>query len=83
MLILSCYSEATVTQQKCKLGLKGSGSTMKGLSNTIKRQMLLKLMVKDPMGKQEPHMIKEEITHDEGVHITWYKFTDFMILELF
>ena len=83
MLILNWCSEATVTWQKHKLGLKGSGSTMKGLSNTVKRQMLLKQMVKDPMGKQGPHMIKEGITCDEGVHITWYKSTDFMILELF
>ena len=72
-----------MTQWKCKLGLKGSGSTMKGLSDTVKRHMLLKQMVKDPMGKQGPCMIKEGITHDEGVHIIWYKSTDFMRLEPF
>ena len=56
---------------------------MKGLSDTVKRQMLLKQMVKDPTGKQEPCMIKEGIACDEGVHITQYKSTDFMRLEPF
>ena len=72
-----------MTWQKCKLGLKDSGSTMKGLSDTVKRQMLLKQMVKDPTGKQGPCMIKEGIAHDEGIHITWYKSTEFMRLEPF
>ena len=51
MLILNWCSEVTVTQWKSELGLKGSGSTMKGLSDTVKRQMSLKQMAKDPMGK--------------------------------
>ena len=83
MLISKCYSKATVTWQKCKLQLKGSGSTMKGLSDTVKRQILLKQMAKDPMRKQGSCMIKEGITHDEGVHIIQYISTDFMRLEPF
>ena len=72
-----------MTWWKCKLGLKDSGSTTKGLSDTVKRQMLLKQMVKDPTGKQGPCMIKEGIACGEGVHITQYKSTDFMRLEHF
>ena len=56
---------------------------MKGLSDTVKRQILLKQMAKDPMGKQGSCMIKEGITHDEGVHIIQYISTDFMRLEPF
>ena len=83
MLILHCYSEATVTRRKCKLGLKGSGTTAKELSDTFKRQVLLKQMVKDPTGKQGPQMIKEGTAHDEGLQITWYKSTNLTRLEPF
>ena len=66
-----------MTWQKCKLRLKSSGSTMKGLSDTKADGKL------DPMGKQGSCMIKEGITHDEGVHIIQYISTDFMRLEPF
>ena len=56
---------------------------MKELSDTVKRQILLKQMAKYPMRKQGSCMIKEGITHDEGVHITQYISTDFMRLEPF
>ena len=72
-------SEATVTRRKQKLGLKGSGTTTKELSETVKRQMLLKQMAKDPMGKQGPCTIKEAIAHDEGIHITQYSLAEFVL----
>jgi hypothetical protein len=37
-----------MTRCKAKPGLKGSGATTKMLSETTKRQMLLKQMAKDP-----------------------------------
>jgi hypothetical protein len=69
---LFLYSEATVTRRKRDLGLKGSGAMTKVLSDTVKRQMLLKQMAKDPTGKQGPRTIKEGIARDEGVQITRY-----------
>ena len=83
MLILHCYSEATVTWQKRKLELKGSGTTTNELSNTFKRQVLLKQMVRDPTGKQGPRMIKEGIARDEGLQIMQYKSTNLTRLEPF
>lgn len=56
--------------QKQKLGLKDSGTITKDLSETVKRQMLLKQMVKDPTVKQAPHIIKEGIAHDESTQIS-------------
>ena len=67
-----------MTWWKQKLGLKGSGSMTKALPNTVKRQMLLKQMAKDPTGKQGPCTINEAITCDEGVHITQYILSDFV-----
>ena len=60
-----------MTRRKAKLGLKGSGATTRALSETTKRQMLLKQMAKDPTGKQGPRTMKENIARDEGAHLTW------------
>ena len=59
-----------MTRRKRQLGLKGSGATTKELPETIKRQLLLNQMAKDPTGKQGPRTIKEGIACDEGIHIT-------------
>ena len=59
-----------MTRCKAKLGLKGSGVTTEMLLKTAKRQMLLKQMAKDLTGKQGPRTMKENIAHDEGVHLT-------------
>ena len=72
-----------MTRRKQKLGLKGSGATTKVLPESVKRQLLLKQMAKDPTGKQGPRTIKEGIAHDKGVHIMRYIHVILIILDLY
>ena len=63
-------SPATVTRRKKDLQLKGSGVTTKELAETIKRQLILDQMAKDPTSGWGPRLVKERIAFDTGIHLT-------------
>ncbi|KAH7903949.1 hypothetical protein BJ138DRAFT_1019807 [Hygrophoropsis aurantiaca] len=63
-------SEATITRRRQALGLHASGATTKTMSDTIKRQLILDQMAKDPTSHQGPRIIKENIALDTGIHLT-------------
>ncbi|KAG6372147.1 hypothetical protein JVT61DRAFT_8557 [Boletus reticuloceps] len=71
-------SEATVTRRRKLLGLHGSRTTSCTLPVTIKRQLVLDQMAKDPARRQGPDLIKEGIAFACGVHIS----RDFVTAEM-
>jgi hypothetical protein len=59
-----------VAHHRSTIGLKGSATMMKALPDTVKQQLVLDQMAKDPMGMQGPRIIKEGIAHDMGQSIS-------------
>jgi len=63
-------SEASVTRRRSRLQLHGSRTTSCSLSTTVKRQLVLDQMAKDPARRQGPDLIKEGIAFDQGIHLS-------------
>ncbi|KAF8580104.1 hypothetical protein K439DRAFT_1648289 [Ramaria rubella] len=63
-------SEATVTQQCKDIGLKGSNATTLGLSETVKWQLVVDQLDKNPACHQGPMLIKEAILVETGLNLT-------------
>jgi hypothetical protein len=49
------------------------------LSGPVKTQLVLKQMAKDPSGRVGPSLVKEGIAMDMGIHLTRYKFYDYVL----
>jgi hypothetical protein len=64
------FSESSVARRRRALGLYASGVTTRQLPETIKRQLVLTQMSKDPEKKLGPRMIKQLIARDTGIHLT-------------
>ena len=67
-----------MTRRRRLLGLHGSRTTTRVLPVTVKRQLVLDQMSKDPARRQGPDLIKEGIAFDQGVHIS----RDFVTAEM-
>lgn len=52
------------------LQLHGSRTTSHTLADTVKRQLVLDQMAKDPGRRQGPDLIKEGIAFDRGIHLS-------------
>ncbi|KAJ3517592.1 hypothetical protein NLJ89_g415 [Agrocybe chaxingu] len=63
-------SESSISRRKRKLGLRASHITTQELSESVKIQLILDQMAKDPSGKLGPRMIKQGIFKDTGVQLT-------------
>jgi hypothetical protein len=63
-------SESSVARRRRALGLYASGVTTRQLPETVKRQLVLTQMSKDPERKLGPRMIKQLIARDTGIHLT-------------
>jgi len=63
-------SESSVARRRRSLGLYASGVTTRQLPETIKRQLVLTQILKDPEKKLGPRMIKQLIARDTGIHLT-------------
>lgn len=63
-------SESSVSRRKKNLGLKASRLTTLELSLSVKRQLILDQMAKDPKGRLGARMVKQGILHDTGIHLT-------------
>ena len=70
-----CYtknlsSESSISRRKRKLGLKASHLTTLELDVSVKRQLILDQMAKDPKGRLGARMVKQGILRDTGIHLT-------------
>ncbi|KAF8801594.1 hypothetical protein BYT27DRAFT_7174067 [Phlegmacium glaucopus] len=63
-------SESSISRRKRKLGLKASHLTTLELNVTVKRQLILDQMAKDPKGRLGARMVKQGILRDGGIHLT-------------
>ncbi len=63
-------SQASVGRRFNQLGLTASGLTTKRLPETVKRQLVLDQLEKDPANKKGPKTVKEAIAFDTGIHLT-------------
>jgi len=63
-------SDSTVARRRRELGLKASHLMTKEVSDTLKRQLVLDQMAKDPAGKLGPRKIKVRIFQDSGIDLT-------------
>ncbi|KZP06766.1 hypothetical protein FIBSPDRAFT_914630 [Athelia psychrophila] len=63
-------SPPTVAQRMRGLGLSASGATTKMLPETVKRQLVLDEMGKDPLAKLGPRTVKDNIRDETGIHLT-------------
>ncbi|KIJ14659.1 hypothetical protein PAXINDRAFT_169591 [Paxillus involutus ATCC 200175] len=63
-------SESSVARRRRSLGLYASGVTTRQLPETVKRQLVLTQMSKDPGKKLGPRMIKQFIAKETGIHLT-------------
>ncbi|KIJ62120.1 hypothetical protein HYDPIDRAFT_114964 [Hydnomerulius pinastri MD-312] len=63
-------SESSVARRRRTLGLYASGITTRQLPETVKRQLILTQMSKDPGKKLGPRMIKQLIAKETGIHLT-------------
>lgn len=63
-------SEATVAHRHKNLGLHGSQTSSCMLPVTVKHQLVLDQMAKDPGRHQGPDLIKEGIAFGQGIHIS-------------
>lgn len=66
----SYASESSITRRKRKLGLKASHFTTLELNVTVKRQLILDQMIKDPKGRLGARTVKQGILRDTGIHLT-------------
>ena len=66
----SIYSGTSITRRKRKLGLKASRFTTLELNVSVKRQLILDQMVKDPKGRLGARTVKQGILRDTGIHLT-------------
>lgn len=63
-------SESSVARRRRALGLYASGVTTRQLPETVKRQLVLTQMSRDPEKKLGPRMIKQLIARETGIHLT-------------
>ncbi|KAF9233406.1 hypothetical protein BU15DRAFT_66632 [Melanogaster broomeanus] len=63
-------SESSVARRRRVLGLYASGVTTRQLPETVKRQLVLTQMSRDPGKKLGPRMIKQLIAKETGIHLT-------------
>jgi hypothetical protein len=70
--VMTYFSESSVARRRRALGLYASGVATRQLPETVKRQLVLTQMLKDPEKKLGPRMIKQLIARDAGSHLTRY-----------
>ncbi|RDB20146.1 hypothetical protein Hypma_013119 [Hypsizygus marmoreus] len=63
-------SESTVARRRRELGLRGSGRTTQELPDSVKRQLVLDQLAKDPTGKIGAATVKTRIFRDTGIDLT-------------
>ncbi|KIJ07092.1 hypothetical protein PAXINDRAFT_182558 [Paxillus involutus ATCC 200175] len=75
--ILRDYHRKNITNKKtiskllwAEHGIHMSRTTSCSLSTTVKRQLVLDQMAKDPARRQGPDLIKEGIAFDQGIHLS-------------
>lgn len=69
---MTYFSESSVARRRRALGLYASGVATRQLPETVKRQLVITQMLKDPEKKLGPRMIKQLIARDAGIHLTRY-----------
>ncbi|KIJ55445.1 hypothetical protein M422DRAFT_127950, partial [Sphaerobolus stellatus SS14] len=62
--------ERTISQRRQTFGLLSSGQTTKLLSDTLKKQLVLDQLTKDPLMRKGPDTIKEAIRQETGYDLT-------------
>lgn len=67
--IVLFFSDTTVKRRRAKLGLNGSGKTMKTISSEVCTQAILSQMDKDPARRQGVRTIQNRIAFDQSLHI--------------
>ncbi|KAH7904483.1 hypothetical protein BJ138DRAFT_1019103 [Hygrophoropsis aurantiaca] len=73
-------SPATVARRNKLLDLKGSSATTRSLPTTVKRQLVLDQLEKDPLNRQGPRTVREGIATATGQILTRQYVTDEMRL---
>ena len=63
-------SDTTVNRRRAALGLTASGATTRSLPDTVKRQLVLDQMMKDPTRQRGPNVVTQAIAVETGVHLT-------------
>ncbi|KIK32618.1 hypothetical protein CY34DRAFT_18913 [Suillus luteus UH-Slu-Lm8-n1] len=71
-------SEATVARRRQQFGLLGSGQLTRLLPRSIKRQLVLDQLARDPLHRRGPRLVREAIVADTGNLLTRKYVTDEM-----
>lgn len=66
------HSDTTVKRRRKELGLMGSRPTTRLLPRSVKEQLVVNEMSKDPAKRHGVSNIKQRIAFYEGTHLTKY-----------
>ena len=69
-VVLRHCSPTSIARRFKRLGLTASSLTTERLPETVKRQLVLDQLEKDPGNRKGPKLIKEAIAFDTGLHLT-------------